>query len=135
MFLRHGNCDRWDIDFLKHCRYFCTISRGICSTLLERTDRLIRSAVWLLKSACMSAISSCEGNICIKCLSFSVICFGFTFLFSHCHDTIMMKGRSFKASYIKLIQSESFKIRFSLSLMERRYWAKINIVYFLNYRV
>lgn len=121
--------------FLEHSRHFCTISRGICGTLPERTDRLIRSVVWLLKSAHMSAISSCEGNIYIKCPSLSKICFGFTFLFSHCHDTIMMKGRSFKASYIKLIQSESFKTRFSLSLMERRYWAKINIVYFLNYRV
>lgn len=67
------------------CRYFCTISKGICDTSGEdwQVDEI---TMWLLKSACMSAVSSCDGNNCIAWPSFSIICLGFTVLFSRYHN-------------------------------------------------
>lgn len=71
--------------------------------------------LWLFKSAYTSAISTCDGSICIAWPSFPITSSWFTVLFSHDHDAIMMAKRCFKANCIELIWSESFKSHFSLS--------------------
>lgn len=113
------------------CRYFCTISKGICDTSGEdwQVDEI---TMWLLKSACMSAVSGCDGNTCIAWPSFSIICLGFTVLFCPLSQWQRDVSRLITLNWFGQNVASFTSL---CPLMERRYWAKINIVYFLNYHV
>lgn len=96
---------------------------------------LMKLIMWLLISACTSDKYIFFTN---EYMLHGHLFLWYALVLEYCFPTnnmIVMERRSFKASSTELIQSESFKTRFSVSLIERRYWAKINTVYFLNYCV
>lgn len=115
------------------CRYFFTVSKIICDTSGE--DWGVDEIMWLLKIACMSAVTSGDGNLSIAWPPFSIICLGLTVLFPTIVTESWWQSHVSRVITLNWFGQSISSLASLWPLMERRYWAKINIVYFLNYHV